>query len=157
MAEPRIPHPDLPPPASYYWRHRLDPPQSVLLATQHHADPNRDLSDFNEHSRPCCSWAMLDAHWSGDSREACPANGGACWVFIRVHFEQFMYGFYPENQRWRVKLALVSAHSRRRAAVYPQGSQSQNAAGAQPAGDLSVIAFILFKGGLFGLSAVDTS
>jgi general L-amino acid transport system permease protein len=45
--------------------------------------------------------------WSGNNRADCPADGGACWVFIRVHFEQFMYGFYPDDQRWRVKTALI--------------------------------------------------
>jgi hypothetical protein len=39
-------------------------------------------------------------------RGDCQANGGACWVFVRVNFEQFMYGFYPEAQRWRVNTAV---------------------------------------------------
>jgi general L-amino acid transport system permease protein len=28
-------------------------------------------------------------------------------MFIRVHFEQFMYGFYPEAQRWRVDMLVL--------------------------------------------------
>ena len=35
-------------------------------------------------------WAILSARWVGDSREACNPDG-ACWVFIRVRFPQFVY------------------------------------------------------------------
>jgi len=32
---------------------------------------------------------------------------GACWVFIRARFGQFMYGLYPVDQRWRVDIAGI--------------------------------------------------
>ncbi|BBK34412.1 general L-amino acid transport system permease protein [Stella humosa] len=59
---------------------------------------------------PLLDWLVLSARWMGESRDAC-TEGGACWVFIRVRFDQFMYGFYPEAERWRVNLAglLVAA------------------------------------------------
>ena len=53
---------------------------------------------------PLVNWAILDASWNGTSREACKGDG-ACWVFIRARFGQFMYGQYPELQRWRVDVA----------------------------------------------------
>lgn len=34
---------------------------------------------------------------------------GACWVFVRERFTQFMYGFYPAELRW---LPVKSACSR---------------------------------------------
>jgi general L-amino acid transport system permease protein len=53
-------------------------------------------------------WAIIDAAWSGTSREACMASAeGACWAYVRGKFSQFMYGFYPFDQRWRVDLAYV--------------------------------------------------
>ena len=55
---------------------------------------------------PIVRWAFLHADWSGDSREAC-TSGGACWVFIRARFNQFMYGFYPEAERWRVNASVL--------------------------------------------------
>jgi general L-amino acid transport system permease protein len=55
---------------------------------------------------PALQWALVDATWSGADRSDC-APGGACWVFIRVRFGQFMYGFYPPDQTWRVDLAGV--------------------------------------------------
>jgi general L-amino acid transport system permease protein len=53
---------------------------------------------------PLVNWAILDAAWNGTSREACKGDG-ACWVFVRARFGQFMYGQYPEPQRWRVDIA----------------------------------------------------
>jgi general L-amino acid transport system permease protein len=54
-------------------------------------------------SVPLVQWALLDATWNGTGREACKADG-ACWVFIRARFGQFMYGQYPGPERWRVDL-----------------------------------------------------
>lgn len=61
---------------------------------------------------PMIRWAIIDANWTGDSRDACnilssDCSPGACWVFIKVRFELFMYGFYPEIERWRINLAFV--------------------------------------------------
>ena len=55
---------------------------------------------------PMIRWALIDATWRGTTREDC-APGGACWVFIRARFGQFMYGLYPSDQRWRVDLAGI--------------------------------------------------
>ena len=32
---------------------------------------------------------------------------GACWAFITERFKIFIYGFYPEPERWRAILAFV--------------------------------------------------
>ena len=53
---------------------------------------------------PLIRWAVIDATWVGSTRADC-APGGACWVFIRARFGQFMYGLYPVDQRWRVDIA----------------------------------------------------
>jgi len=34
-------------------------------------------------------------------------NGGACWAIIYVRFYQFMYGFYPREEVWRVNLSYI--------------------------------------------------
>jgi len=46
------------------------------------------------------------------NREMCsrvldPENGGACWAIIYVRFYQFMYGFYPKEEVWRVNLSYI--------------------------------------------------
>ncbi len=51
-------------------------------------------------------WAFINATWHGHSRMDCPQTG-ACWAMINARWEQFIYGFYPVSQRWRVNLSLV--------------------------------------------------
>ena len=53
---------------------------------------------------PLLRWFVLDATFRGTTREDCTGTG-ACWVFVRARFTQFMYGFYPGPERWRVDLA----------------------------------------------------
>jgi len=63
---------------------------------------------------PALKFALVDAVWTGHDRTAClPKNPGdvvgACWPFIQAKFSQFMYGFYPEQERWRVNLTFILA------------------------------------------------
>jgi general L-amino acid transport system permease protein len=55
---------------------------------------------------PIVDWAIVKATWSGEGREACRQDG-ACWVFIRARLGQFLYGMYPEAERWRPDLAAL--------------------------------------------------
>ena len=55
---------------------------------------------------PIVEWALLNATWNGADRADCTA-GGACWVFVRIRFGQFMYGLYPPDQTWRIDLAAL--------------------------------------------------
>ncbi|RQW63542.1 amino acid ABC transporter permease [Vibrio viridaestus] len=52
-------------------------------------------------------WAFINANWMGDTRDACTKDG-ACWVFISVRFEQFMFGFYPEAEIWRPQIFFAT-------------------------------------------------
>jgi general L-amino acid transport system permease protein len=54
-------------------------------------------------SLPLVDWLLVEANWQGASRDDCTSRG-ACWVFIRARFAQFMYGQYPVPERWRVDL-----------------------------------------------------
>lgn len=104
---------------------------------------------------PILHWAFLNADWSGDTRADCTSEG-ACWVFIRVRFSQFMYGFYPEALRWRVDLTLALAilgaaplfvRWMPRKAIYAAGFLLL----------YPLIAYVLLHGGLFDLEVVRTS
>lgn len=55
---------------------------------------------------PLITWAFFDATFEGTDRFACE-NPGACWVFLDQRIGQFLYGFYPAEQTWRVNIALV--------------------------------------------------
>lgn len=52
-------------------------------------------------------WALFSANVAGSAAADCTGEG-ACWVFIKERFSQFIYGFYPEGQRWRVNLTFVA-------------------------------------------------
>ena len=63
---------------------------------------------------PTIKFLLVDAVWSGKDRTACLAENvghpvGACWPFIQAKFSQFIYGFYPEAERWRVNLTFLLA------------------------------------------------
>ncbi|WP_119268646.1 amino acid ABC transporter permease [Taklimakanibacter deserti] len=54
-------------------------------------------------------WALLRGVFVGEDREACVAvpDSGACWPYVWAKFHQFIYGFYPFDQRWRVNICLI--------------------------------------------------
>ncbi len=54
-------------------------------------------------------WAVFKAVWSGEDRSACIGDGahGACWAMARAKFGQWMYGFYPFAERWRVDVVGI--------------------------------------------------
>ena len=54
-------------------------------------------------SVPLVHWLLLDATWNGTTRDDCKGSG-ACWVFVKMRFGQFMYGQYPLPERWRVDI-----------------------------------------------------
>ncbi len=56
---------------------------------------------------PLIDWAFVAADFSGETRNDC-SRDGACWVFVKMRFWQFVYGFYPAPERWRVDVAFVA-------------------------------------------------
>jgi general L-amino acid transport system permease protein len=55
---------------------------------------------------PMLDWFILDANFLGNSKEDCTGDG-ACWVFIKVWFNRFMYGLYPDAEQWRINTAFL--------------------------------------------------
>jgi general L-amino acid transport system permease protein len=63
---------------------------------------------------PAVKFLLIDAVWRGTDRNACLAENaggvvGACWPYVQAKFSQFVYGFYPETERWRVNLTFLLA------------------------------------------------
>jgi general L-amino acid transport system permease protein len=54
---------------------------------------------------PFIQWAYVDASFAGTTREDCTGTG-ACWVFVKMKLDMFMYGFYPDEEVWRLNVAL---------------------------------------------------
>jgi len=63
---------------------------------------------------PTVRFLLIDAVWTGTDRNACLAENaghavGACWPYVHAKFTQFIYGFYPEPERWRANLTFILA------------------------------------------------
>ena len=57
---------------------------------------------------PMLDWMLFGSVFDAGSRNECRELGdGACWALIVVRFDQFIYGFYPPELRWRVDLAFI--------------------------------------------------
>ena len=63
---------------------------------------------------PLVNWMLINAVWDGADRTACATQqqggimpndwNGACWAFVKANFWQFIYGRYPDAEKWRVNL-----------------------------------------------------
>ena len=103
---------------------------------------------------PLVEWAVLKADWSGTSSASC-ARVGACWAFIRVHLNQFMYGFYPVPQQWRVNLAIALLGALIVLMFFKRLALKPWVAAVMLLG-YPVVAYYLLVGGRFGLSHIET-
>ncbi len=103
---------------------------------------------------PAIQWAFIDADWSGSTREAC-SQEGACWVFVTVRFKQFMFGFYPPEEYWRVIVAfsLVGVLV---AWLLIEKTPKKGPVALFTIFCYPIIAYFLFYGGAFGLPAIET-
>jgi len=103
---------------------------------------------------PSLRFLLVDAVWTGKDRTACLAENaghvvGACWPFIQAKFSQFIYGFYPEQERWRVDLTFILAAILLLPLLIPRLPAKGLNAGLF-FGALPVIAFFLLLGGGLG-------
>jgi general L-amino acid transport system permease protein len=109
---------------------------------------------------PTLKFMVIDAVWTGSSRADCLAETvgrevGACWPFVAAKFQQFMYGFYPDDQLWRVKLTYALAIVLLVPLLIPRVPyKAANAIAFF--GVFPVVAFFLLVGGVFGLEYVET-
>ena len=55
---------------------------------------------------PVLNWFFFDANFVGNTKEDC-TGGGACWVFVKVWFNRFVYGLYPDTEQWRINSAFI--------------------------------------------------
>jgi general L-amino acid transport system permease protein len=109
---------------------------------------------------PALRFVLIDAVWHGTSRTDCLAETvgrpvGACWPFVAAKFAQFMYGFYPADQVWRVNLTYVLGLALLVPLLIPRipykGLNAIMFFGVFP-----VAAFFLLVGDVFGLPHVET-
>jgi general L-amino acid transport system permease protein len=102
---------------------------------------------------PLIRWAFIDSLWFSTGEE-CKQIDGACWSIIPTNIRFILFGFYPYDQQWRplVAIALLIAllfYSRNR------DHWKKSLAYAWILG--LFLMGLLMKGGLFGLSSVESS
>lgn len=104
---------------------------------------------------PFINWAFIKADWVGTSRDDC-TSGGACWVFVYVHFKLFMLGLYPDAEIWRpllVGLILVLTL----AGLMIKGVPFKKYIQIFALIFFPIIGFLLLSGNHFGLPHVETN
>ncbi|MBK5970970.1 MULTISPECIES: amino acid ABC transporter permease [Thiorhodovibrio] len=103
---------------------------------------------------PLINWAIINADWIGASREDC-TSGGACWVFIGMRLNQFLYGFYPAEEQWRVNLGF-SLLALLLVPLTIKGFRHKRPLALALVLGYPAIAYLLFHGGVPGLPLVQT-
>lgn len=109
---------------------------------------------------PTIRFMFIDAVWYGSSRVDCLEETlkrpvGACWPFVAAKFAQFMYGFYPADQVWRVNLTYVIGLALLVPLLIPRVPyKTLNA--LLFFGVFPILAFYLLVGGVFELQHVET-
>jgi general L-amino acid transport system permease protein len=111
---------------------------------------------------PALRFLLVDAVWSGNDRNACLAENvghpvGACWPFVQAKFSQFIYGFYPEPERWRVNLTFIFAGLLLLPLLIPRLPAKGLNAGLFFAAFPIVAFFLLHGGGLAGFGVSWTA
>lgn len=104
---------------------------------------------------PLLDWGVFQATVSGTDSAACDRSEGACWTFVKQRLEFFMYGFYPDAERWRVTIFFILFLI----CFVPQFFQAfpyRKPLAIFAATGFPVISFILLSGGFFGLEEVET-
>lgn len=104
---------------------------------------------------PLAKWLFLEASFTGSGPEDC-TGAGACWLFVTQRLNFFIYGFYPEEQQWRVDVMFVLLA----VAFVPQFFErfpARKWLGIFGLFGLPVIGYVLIPGGSFGLESVASS
>lgn len=106
---------------------------------------------------PLLDWAIFRASWGGDDPALCQVEGtGACWTFINARLEQFIYGFYPDAEKWRVNILFALFFGLIAYLIIPS-LPKKGWVGTFTVIGLPIVSFVLLAGGMFGLVPVPTS
>jgi general L-amino acid transport system permease protein len=103
---------------------------------------------------PLLNWFFFDANFLGETKEDCTGEG-ACWVFVRVWFNRFMYGMYPDAEQWRINFSffiLLSAIG----LIFVLPDRFKKYVILFLLFIFPVIALNLISGGIFGLEWIET-
>jgi general L-amino acid transport system permease protein len=111
------------------------------------------------------NWLFVQASWVGSDRSVCAtiAQGGAqpdgwtgaCWAFVGDRFQQFIFGRYPLEERWRPILVGIMLIALLIPILIPKAPRKGlNALLLFVV--FPIVAFFLLSGNYFGLAHVET-
>ena len=101
-------------------------------------------------------WFFLDAVFDADSKIACrKIDDGACWAVITRRVGQFVYGFYPEAERWRIDITFLTMFVAFAPLLYPDIPKRKWLLYFNVF--YPFFAFVLIMGGYFGLQKIEYS
>ncbi len=107
---------------------------------------------------PFLSWFIIDATISGDTKDACTGTG-ACWTYIKIWLNRFIYGMYPNELQWRINLSFIALISLAFVGLIPS-EKIKKFLTLYYVVIYPIIAFVLIyyliSGGAFGLEWVET-
>ncbi|MEJ1159501.1 amino acid ABC transporter permease [Prosthecomicrobium sp. N25] len=102
-------------------------------------------------------FALVRAVFQGTSGEDCrkSADVGACWPYAKAYWLQWVYGRYPIPERWRVDVVFLLFFGLLAPLMIPKAPLKRlNALLFFLA--FPIVAFVLLRGGLFGLEDVES-
>jgi general L-amino acid transport system permease protein len=102
---------------------------------------------------PMIRWAFIDSLWFSTGAE-CKQIDGACWSIIPSNIRFIIFGFYPPDQQWRPLMAMVLLI----ALLFYSRNRDHWKKPLAYAWILGLFLMgLLMKGGLFGLTSVEST
>ncbi len=98
-------------------------------------------------------WAFVDSLWMSTGAE-CHAAGGACWSIIPANLRFILFGFFPYDLQWRPLVAMILLVG---LLFFSQNRNYWKKTLAYAWIFGLFIMGLLMKGGLFGLTSVDST
>jgi general L-amino acid transport system permease protein len=102
---------------------------------------------------PFFRWAFIDSAWH-TTGQACRQAAGACWSVISMNYRFILFGFFPYEQQWRPFLAMMILFG---LLFYSRDRTHWK----KPLAYAWIIGLftmgLLMKGGIFGLSSVEST
>ena len=109
---------------------------------------------FIKYVPPLLNWFFFDANFLGSTKEDCTGDG-ACWVFVRVWFNRFMYGMYPDAEQWRINISFLTLLSSI-GLIFILPNRFKKYIILFLLFIFPIIALNLISGGIFGLKWIET-
>ena len=102
---------------------------------------------------PLIQWAFIDSVWN-TTGAVCRETDGACWSIIATNFRFILFGFFPHDQHWRPLIAILILCG---LLFYSRDRNHWNKYLLYAWGIGLVVMAVLMRGGILGLSSVETT